>query len=237
VPELTGVVYRCPVPHIDAGRARLAMAASYQAVTADVQRLDEKDLARPSRCLGWTRADLLYHMLLDAQRALVSFASPATGPADVDFVSYWAPFRPGGEGYDAHARFVRRVASAYRSDLAIAAQWSETAAAACVAAALPDDHRVATQGHLLEVGDFLATLAVEATVHHLDLVAGDRDLAGPSDPGLAIVRETLDGILGTPVPADWDDVSYALRASGRAGLTADDRARLGLLADRFPLLG
>ena len=55
------------------------MAVSYQAVTADLERLDEEDLARPSPCLGWTRADLLYHMLLDAQRALVTFATPATG--------------------------------------------------------------------------------------------------------------------------------------------------------------
>jgi hypothetical protein len=59
------------------------MAVSYQAVTADLERLDEEDLARPSRCLGWTRADLLYHMLLDAQRALVTFATRATAMTDV----------------------------------------------------------------------------------------------------------------------------------------------------------
>jgi uncharacterized protein (TIGR03083 family) len=162
---------------LDADHAQRAMAVSYQAVTADLERLDEEDLARPSRCLGWTRADLLYHMLLDAQRALVAFATPATRMTDVDFVSYWAPFRPGAEGYDAHARFVRRASSAYRSDLVIVTQWSETAAAAVYAAmALPAEAKVATQGHVLAAGDFLATLAVEATIHHLDLVAGTRPL-------------------------------------------------------------
>jgi hypothetical protein len=35
--------------------------------------------------------------------------------------------------------------------------------------------------------------------------------------------ETLDGVLGQPVPASWDDVEYALKATGRAQLTADDR--------------
>lgn len=214
------------------------MAATYQAVTADLERLNEVDLARPSRCLGWTRADLLYHMLLDAQRALVTLATPATGPADVDFASYWAPFRPGAAGYDVHARFVRRSAAAYQSDLMIVARWTETAAAAVHAAtALPADATVATQGHVLTTGDFLATLVLEASVHHLDLVAGDQALAGPSGPGLAVTRETLDGVLGQPVPAGWDDVEYALKATGRAQLTADDRARLGPLADRFPLLG
>jgi hypothetical protein len=111
------------------------------------------------------------------------------------------------------------------------------AAAAFAATALDADAEVATQGHALAAGDFLATLAVEATIHHLDLVAEDQDLAGPSGPGLAVARETVDGILGQPVRAGWDDVGYALRAGGRMELTADDRACLGALAGRFPLIG
>jgi uncharacterized protein (TIGR03083 family) len=224
------------VSSLDAGWARRAMVASYQAVTVDLERLGEEDLARPSRCLGWTRADLLFHMLLDAQRALITLVTPATEPADRDFVSYWTPFRPGAAGYDAHARFVRRSAAAYQSDLAIVARWTETAAAAARAASAPAT-MVATQGHVLAAGDFLATLAVEATIHHLDLVAGDQALAGPSGPGLAITRATLDGLGGQPVPPGWDDAEYVLKATGRTPLTGDDRTRLGALAGRFPLLG
>jgi len=226
------------VRRIEADRARVAMMASYQAVTDDVGKLRDDELARPSRCQGWSRADLLFHLLLDAQRALVTFATPAVGEPDVDFISYWVPFRPGAEGYAGHARFVRRVASSYQSDLVIAAQWAETAAAATRAAALLSaDVTVATQGHVLFAVDFLATLAVEATIHHLDLVAGDKRLAGPSGPGLAVTRETLDGALGQPVPVAWDDVDYVLKATGRAELTDGDRASLGVLASRFPLLG
>jgi uncharacterized protein (TIGR03083 family) len=223
---------------IEPARARAAMVASYQAVTSDAGRLGEDELARPSFCQGWSRADLLFHLLLDAQRALVTFATPAAGEPDVDFVSYWAPFRPGAEGYDEHARLVRRVASSYRSDLVIVALWTETAAAAArAAAALPAGAKLATQGHVLSAADFLATLAVEATIHHLDLAAGDGNLAGPSGPGLAVTRETLDGALGQQVPAGWDDVTFVLKATGRAELTDGDRTRLGALAARFPLLG
>jgi len=223
---------------IEPDRARTAMVASYQAVTDDVSKLDEAELARPSRCLGWSRGDLLFHLLLDAQRALVTFATPTAGEQDVDFASYWAPFQPGAEDYLRHARFTRRIASAFESDLAIAALWTETAAAAArAAAALPADVRVATQGHVLAAADFLATLAVEATIHHLDLTAGLTSLAGPSGPGLAVTRETLDGLLGQPVPAGWDDVTYALKATGRGELTDADRASLGALAARLPLLG
>lgn len=223
---------------IDCDRARLAMMASYRAVTDDLGQLGEDELALPSGCRGWSRADLLFHLLLDAQRALVTFATPADGPADADFISYWTPFQPGAHGYAAHARFVRRVASSYRSDLVIAALWAETAAAAIrVAATLPAGIKVVTQGHVLSASDFLATLAVEATIHHLDLAAGDEALDGPSRAGLDIVRETLDGILGQPVPLAWADVDYALKATGRTELTADEHTSLGVLADRFPLLG
>lgn len=114
---------------------------------------------------------------------------------------------------------------------------TDAAAAAYAATALDGEARLATQGHVLAAGDFLATLTVEATIHDLDLIAGDRDLAGPSGQGLAVARETFDGILGQPVPVGWDDVDYALKASNRMPLSADDRARLGALADRFPLLG
>jgi hypothetical protein len=137
-----------------------------------------------------------------------------------------------------HARFVRRVSASYPSDLAIARQQAETAAAAVRAAAgVSADLKVATQGHVLTVGDFMATLAVEATIHHLDLLADDDDLVGPGAEGLAAVCLTLDGLLGEPVPASWDDAAYALKGTGRAQLTSSDRDRLGPLATRFPLLG
>ena len=149
-----------------------------------------------------------------------------------------APFHPGAKGYAAHARFVRRVASSYRSDLVIAGLWAETAAAAAHAAAtLPAEAKVGPPGDVLLNRDLHAPQAVEATVHHLDLSAGDDGLAGPSRPGLAVARETLDGVLGRPVPVGWDDVDYVLKATGRAELTDGDRASLGVLAARFPLLG
>ena len=74
---------------MDAGAARPAMAASYRALSAATARMAEEDLAGWSRCRGWTRADVLFHTLLDAQHALVTFATPAAAEPDVDFVSYW----------------------------------------------------------------------------------------------------------------------------------------------------
>ena len=51
-----------------------ALDHAYTDVTALVADLDDDDLLLPSGCRGWSIADLLFHMLLDAQRALVAFA-------------------------------------------------------------------------------------------------------------------------------------------------------------------
>jgi hypothetical protein len=47
----------------------------------------------------------------------------------------------------------------------------------------------------------------------------------------------LEGLLGRPLPAGWDDVTSARRGTGREPLTAEDRAELGDHASVFPLFG
>jgi hypothetical protein len=96
---------------------------------------------------------------------------------------------------------------------------------------------VATQGHVLTAGDLITTLAVEATVHHLDLTVRLPLAPQPSPEGLAAVRATLDGLLGRPALTEWSDEHYARVGTGRAALTDAERAALGTAADRFPLFG
>ena len=219
-----------------------ALDAVYQNVTAAVGGLGEADLMLPSRCAGWAVADVLYHELLDARRALRTFATPATGPADRDDVSYWRDYAPGagedsapgGNGAAAHARYVRIAASAYPPGWLVW-EWTETAAAACRAARACCHAAVATQGHVLSVTDFAATLAVEDAVHYLDLTVALPSAPEPDPASLALVRRVLTGLLGTPLPAFWDDITAALKGTGREPLTAEDRQALGQLTSAFPL--
>ena len=227
---------------LDHGAVLDALETGYQNVTDLVTGLSEADLMRPSGCAGWAVTDVLYHQLLDAQRALVAFATPVTEPADRDDVSYWAAFTPkAGEAGDraraaaaAHARFVRVAASAY-SPGSLARVWSETAASVCRAARACPAAAVATQGYVLRPADFTATLAVETAVHYLDLTVSLPSAPRPGPASLALVRRVLDGLLGSPVPASWDDPSAAVKGTGRAPLTDEDRALLGPLAERVPL--
>jgi hypothetical protein len=230
------------VTELDHAAVLDALETGYQRVTDVVTGLGEAELMRPTGCAGWAVADVLFHQLLDAQRALVAFATPVTEPPDRDDVTYWAEFTPQpGEtgaqaraGAAAHARFVRLAASAYPPGT-LARVWSETAAAACRAARACQAAGVATQGHVLRPADFTATLAVETAVHYLDLTV-DLPSAPPPDPvSLTLVRQVLEGLLGSPLPASWGDASAAVKGTGRVLLTDEDRAVLGPLADRVPL--
>ena len=157
---------------LDRAAALGALDAVYRKVTGVTAGLGEADLMRPTRCAGWAVADVLYHQLLDARRALRTFASPSDAPVDCDDVSYWRDYAPdeasapdgngaaaGADESAAHARYVRIAASAYPPGT-LAWEWSETAAAACRAARACRHQAVTTQGHVLTVPSFAATLAV-----------------------------------------------------------------------------
>ena len=90
---------------------------------------------------------------------------------------------------------------------------------------------------MLTAGDLLRTLAVEATIHHLDMIVCLPTAPGPSHEGLAQVRWCLDGLLGRPAPAQWPDAHYARIATGRTPMSQTEREQLGADAARFPLFG
>jgi Mycothiol maleylpyruvate isomerase N-terminal domain len=197
--------------------------------------LDEPASWRPSGCPGWAVRDLLFHLLTDAQRALVALATPAQGPPDRDAVTYWSDLPSGADPESRGLRAIRTMASAWRLDLLTGAYVETAQAVLWLAERTPPDALVATQGHVLGAEDLYATLAVEAAVHHLDLVV-DLDRPGPGPAPLALVRRTLDGLLGRPAPVRWDDATWARVGTGRQPLRADARKAMGSDADRLPLL-
>ncbi|TDB72886.1 maleylpyruvate isomerase N-terminal domain-containing protein [Micromonospora sp. KC721] len=216
-----------------------ALTQAYQGITDVVSPLDDADLQRPTRCRGWLVADLLCHVLSDAQRALVALASPADGPPDVDDVSYWRSFPPGGD-QARHAWRARRFAAAFDRPTGVVRLWCDTAPAAVRAAAAADPAGcVTTQGHVLRVPDLLATLTTEATVHHLDLVVDLPDAPRPGPLATAVAVATMDGLVSDEAvrPAAWSDGDYLLKATGRVPLTDRERWELGEAAGWFPLLG
>ena len=225
--------------------AEAAFDGAYVQLTELAAGLNDASMMSQSRCAGWAVGDVLYHQLLDARRALRAFATPGRGPADRDDISYWRPFSaagdipPGSAAAADHARHVRIVTSAF-SAAKLTWEWTETAEAARRAAKACPFQMVATQGHVLRAADFMATLAVEAAVHYLDMAVALPG-AAPCDPVcLGLVTRVLNGLLGGDLATSalgWDDRTYALKGTGRIALSETERGRLGPNADRFPLFG
>ena len=229
---------------LDREAAEDALAGTYGKISEVAGSLTEASALLPSRCAGWAVLDVLYHQLLDARRALVTFASPSPDPPDTDYVTYWRPYSPasshpaalGSSGAARHARHVRIAASAYTPEM-LASEWRETAAAAIRAARSCPYQALATQGHTLPTADFTATLVVEAAIHYLDLTAALATAPEPDPASLALVRQVLARLAGSPLPASWDDATCALKGTGRLPISEADRSALGPAAGKLPVFG
>jgi len=218
------------------------LGRTYGRLTETVQGLSDADFARETRCAGMPVGPLLVHLLYDAQRALIAFASSATADPDRDFVTYWRDFPARAEDDEPDTGFVRGVASAYRKPGVLVQHWREVSEAAVRAAAVglsDKGRRIETQGHVLRATDFVATLVLEATVRHLDLIVGLPDAPEPDPEALQVTARTLDALFGPEVwdVIDWDTTTYVLKATGRVPLDQDDLDMLGPNADRLPFLG
>ena len=76
---------------------------------------------------------------------------------------------------------------------------------------------------------------MEATVHHLDLIQHLDGSPGPAVDGLAEVRRVLTDLWEREPLEHWSDEHFARVGTGRAELTAQERAELGAHADLLPL--
>ena len=206
--------------------------AVYSDLAALATSVDEADSWRPTGCPGWCVRDLVFHLLGDAQRALVALATPAE-PPDRTAVTYWDD-SPGQSDPDSRElRSLRTMASAWKLEH-LTSTFVQTGRAVITLARRADPAAgVATQGHVLTTEDLLATLITEAVVHHIDLTQ-ELDRPGPDPAGVELVAAVLDERLGRAVPDDR--LAWVRLGTGRRSVTDADRAWLGADVDRLPLI-
>ncbi|GAA0639231.1 maleylpyruvate isomerase N-terminal domain-containing protein [Sporichthya brevicatena] len=203
---------------------------------AAVAALDAADFAQPSGCAGWLVRDLVCHLVIDAQDVLITLATPAAGPATRDAASYWTVGNAPPTGDDPLDALTVRLAAAYEDPALLQFHLDDVGSAAGRAAALADRAApVRTQGEVLRVGDYLDAYVLEATLHHLDLVA-HLDRPGPAAASRAAARALLERIAAAKFPAAWPDAEALQVGTGRRPLTPDLAADLGELAERVPLI-
>jgi hypothetical protein len=219
-----------PLPlTVESAPARDAFDASVTGFVEAVEAVGEWDLLGFSRCHGWTRLEVVTHVLAGWQEMLGGMVSPVADEPTVDAASYWRAFAEeyGGEDPVLVLTAQRRRATAYARPSSALEQLRDVAAAVRRgAASLDPAGRYLWQGHVFTTGDFLATWAVEDVVHQLDL-----DLPGaPHSDALGLARATVEAIAGGALPQEWDDIRAVLVGTGRQPVPEG----LGQLAERLP---
>ena len=200
------------------------LTESYDALAAVVSRLREDDAWAPTGCAGWSVRDLLWHLHADAVRGLVATHTPAGREPDCDAVAYWRSWGSDPDADERNRRLTRVEAGLHDLD-ALRERYLEAAAATVRAmAAVPAGNVVATQGRALRADDLASTLAVEATLHHADLVA-HLDAPGPPAAGLDEVRRVVEALLGRTLDG-WSTERVVMVGTGRAEPTAVERDAL-----------
>ncbi|MGI5519828.1 maleylpyruvate isomerase N-terminal domain-containing protein [Micromonospora sp. CA-259024] len=217
---------------------RAAFSAECAQLTEILAELVDADLDRPTDCPPWSVRELIAHVRTGVGRLTDMLAAPAPPRAEVDAAGYFgaAKFTPEVDadriaGGRRDARQVDRAALASELDQA----WRATDAA--VAAAPPDRVVRTRHGDAMLLTEFLRTRVVEVGVHGLDLAAALGRPPWLVPPAAAVIADLLTG--GRPAPAglSWDRLTLIRKATGRAALTASERAAIDAAGFRWLAFG
>jgi uncharacterized protein (TIGR03083 family) len=164
-----------------------AASAQWGRLAAAVAALPRQEYAEPTRLAGWRVAELVAHLVGNAEAVTRGLAALPPLAASVTAVTYYDHTEAEAPEVDARARAGADGASAERL------RDAEDQAAAALAGADPQ-RLVASRFGGIRLADFLETRCVEAVVHGLDLGVE------PDPAALRIVVRLLAAVLAARAP-------------------------------------
>jgi uncharacterized protein (TIGR03083 family) len=224
-----------------------ALAEQFGELIRLVQELSDDDFRLPTRCPGWSVAELVAHCEGMLIRLVGENAQEVDGPPEIDRVGYYRYDPDGpreGESPDKtfseviRDRVIDEVGGRSGAELLASLQGAVDGAVSGMRE-VPAHRVIKRSGHpRMTFGEFVASRNLEFGVHTMDIASavGKPERLPPRTE--VIITGILDELLGFPLPASlpWDATTYILTGTGRRQLDANERARLGALATRFPLL-
>ncbi|WP_309232457.1 maleylpyruvate isomerase N-terminal domain-containing protein [Micromonospora tarensis] len=215
-----------------------AFTAECARLTEILAELADSDLDLPTDCHPWTVRDLVAHIRTGVGRLSDMLAAPAPARAEVDAAGYFGAAKFTAQvdadriaGGQRDALRVDRAALATEFDRA----WRATEAAVVAA---PPDRLVRTRhGDAMRLTEFLRTRVVEVGVHGLDLAAALGRAPWLTAPAAAVIADLLTGGRPTPAGLHWDRLTLIRKSTGRAALTAPERAAVDAAGFRWLAFG
>jgi uncharacterized protein (TIGR03083 family) len=224
-----------------------ALAAQLGELIATVAELSDEDFARPTRCPGWSVAELVAHCEGMLHRLVGENAQQVDGAAEIDRVGYYQ-YDPHGprEGEDPEKTFSEIIRDRVIDEVGArsGAQLRSSLKGAVEGALhgvgeINAERVIKRSGHpRMTFGEFVASRNLEFGVHTMDIAHATGRSEWVAPKAAAIIIGILDGLLGQSIPTSlqWDATTFILTATGRRHLDASEQATLGSLAEKFPLL-
>lgn len=225
----------------------VALEAQLHELVVLVNSLSEQDFDRPTRCPGWSVAELVAHCEGMLHRLVGANAEPVEAEPEIDRVGYYR-YDPDGprEGEDPDKTFsevirdrvIDEVGGRDAGELRASLEAAVSNALDGIRE-LPASRVIKRSGHPpMRFREFVASRNLEFGVHVMDIAhaVGRPERTAPE--ATTAITDILDGLLGSPVPASlqWDATTYILSGTGRRPIDPSERVALGELAERFPLL-
>ena len=200
-----------------------ALEAECERVSLAVLRLSETAFAERTRCTEWNVKELLAHMYRDIDRIAAYLSVSAPANVTHDAASYFVAPGPSGS---AHARMVAawawEIADRYASGHDLARAWDDRWRRVIDLVRSVDPERsVETFGPSLTLREYVKTRVVEITVHGLDLADAIAEPAWATGDGLAVTKDVLEVMLGSPVPVELRLGADRLRRGGHRPAQGD----------------
>lgn len=228
---------------MEPGRAPLtALHDESRALSAVLRQVDPADFGRPTNCPPWNLDELVVHIATSIH--LSDDELPAATPLSGGMTAADYYRRPERDTSAYRQSTVDRTTAAAGDVLArtSAARWFDEVSRDTVLRLSRLD--LGRSVHIpscgpMKLADWVSTRVMSVAAHGLDVALTLGLQPWTTRPALDVTCPVLISLLGTEPAArsGWDDRTLLAAGTGRRALTLHDRAVLGPLQTRFPLLG
>jgi uncharacterized protein (TIGR03083 family) len=212
-----------------------------RALSTVMRQTDQQDFGRPTNCPPWNLDELVVHIAMSIH--LGDDELPAAAPhSDVMTAAdyYRRPERDTSDYRQSNVDRTQKAASDILARTSAARCFEDVSQDTVLRLSRLDLGRVVQIPSCgpMKLADWVLTRVMSVAAHGLDVALTLGLQPWTTRPALQVTRPVLTSLLGAEPPArlGWDDLTLLAAGTGRRALTPHERAVLGSLQHRFPLL-
>jgi len=219
-----------------------ALRDESRALSAVLWQVDPEDFGRPTNCPPWNLNELVVHIAMSIHLG-DDDDLPAAAPLSEVMTAadyYRRPERDTSAYRQSNVERTRKAAGDVLARMTAARWFDEVSRDTVLRLSRLDLGRLVQipSCRPMKLADWVSTRVMSVAAHGLDVALTLGLQPWTTRSALDVTSPVLIALLGTKPPAQlsWDDRTLLAAGTGRRALRTPERAVLGPLQDRFPLL-